>query len=88
MLPPVEPWKMKAACRGADVNLFFVLKGKHQRVDKRQAEQAKAFCRNCPVMGECFEEAMSTQDFQAVRAGLTPVELRKAHSRRVHRSVM
>lgn len=80
-------WKLQAACRGEDVNLFFVLKGKHRRIDRRQAERAKSFCSNCSVRNECFEEAMSTQDFEAVRAGLSPDELRSAFNRRAYRSV-
>ncbi|HKZ21025.1 MAG TPA: WhiB family transcriptional regulator, partial [Acidimicrobiia bacterium] len=41
-------WHTQAACRGLDPELFFPERG-------TQAGEAKAVCRGCPVVAECYE---------------------------------
>lgn len=73
-------WWMEAACRGADVNLFFK-PDKRDGVDrgeqKRREAVAKALCRSCPVISACLAEAMVTGDRYAIRAAYTPHQERR-----------
>jgi WhiB family redox-sensing transcriptional regulator len=50
---PPQPWKAQAACRGIDPDLFHPPRGAN-----KQVEQAKAFCRECPVRQECLDFAL------------------------------
>lgn len=45
-------WRARAACLGADPNLFFPEPNHH-------GLQAKAVCSTCPVRVECLEYAMA-----------------------------
>lgn len=48
-----EKWKLKAACRGLDPNLFFPVQGH----PASQMEKAQSVCAQCRVNGECDEYA-------------------------------
>ena len=45
-----QAWRDKAACRGADPDLFFP----PEKGGKAQARKAKAICAPCPVKAECL----------------------------------
>jgi len=69
----------RAACRGADPNLFFP--------DKRAplALKAKAICRDCPVKEPCLTEA-TVNRYLGVWGGTTGEErerMRRSEMRRV-----
>lgn len=52
----INPWRDRAKCRDADPNLFvLVVDGSDPQPPKRWGE-AVAYCRQCPVRGECFED--------------------------------
>jgi len=48
-----QPWRPEAACIDADPSLFVLEQG-------QSAAKAKAFCRRCPVMDECYAYGMRT----------------------------
>lgn len=59
----MDRWWEKAACAGADTDIFFPLgkKGRKKEDDSNTPEVIKLFCERCPVRSECFDEAMSVQ---------------------------
>ncbi len=76
-------WQERAACRDADLEVFFPNLEPGRKVGDRlsaQVEQAKAFCRACPVHRQCLELALSAEGGRAeslrfgVFGGLTPNE--------------
>jgi WhiB family redox-sensing transcriptional regulator len=77
--PPVEhadgerDWRMDAACRDTDPELFFPEPGQVP-----QAAQAKAVCAGCAVRGPCLEAALhgpqAREDHSGIFAGTTARE--------------
>jgi WhiB family transcriptional regulator, redox-sensing transcriptional regulator len=77
--PPVAPgdgerdWRLEAACREADPELFFPDPGQAP-----QAAAAKAICAGCGVRGPCLEAALhgpqAHQDHTGIFAGTTASE--------------
>jgi WhiB family redox-sensing transcriptional regulator len=45
-------WRRRAACKGADTDLFFPDSG-------QGAAEARAVCTRCPVKAECLEFALA-----------------------------
>jgi WhiB family transcriptional regulator, redox-sensing transcriptional regulator len=68
-------WRQQAACRGADVELFFPS-------DDAGAGAAKAMCAGCPVRDSCLEWALCTHQDDGVWGGLTDSERRRLRRRR------
>lgn len=56
-------WEERAACRGADVDLFF-------SADERDQQQALAFCAICDVRQECLEAAITNGEAFGIWGGL------------------
>lgn len=79
VLDPVEaPWSVKAACKGADPDLFFPV-----AYDDPRILDAKEICRTCPVNEDCLEFAISTRERFGIWGGHTEAERgRIARSRR------
>ena len=76
-------WQSQAACRGADVNLFFTpahLESKEER-EVREA-QAKSVCAICPVRAQCLEFALETREPHGIWGGLNEIERRHQIQRR------
>lgn len=64
-------WRLSAACRGVDVEVFFP--------DSPSGyAPAKEVCGGCPVADECLDEALGGQVEHGVWGGLTPAERRRA----------
>ena len=55
-------WYSQAACRGADVELFFA-------EDRAAASQAISICNQCPVRQPCLETAMVEREAYGVWGG-------------------
>lgn len=72
--PVDDSWQELAACRGADVELFY-------STDDADVAAALAYCERCPVRDPCYDSAMSSRDPFGVWGG-TP----EAHRRRVFRA--
>lgn len=73
-------WRQNAACRGTDTELFFVS-------DARLiAKVARTYCAVCPVMDDCYAEALrferSEQNINGVWAGLSASQRTKLHRAR------
>jgi WhiB family redox-sensing transcriptional regulator len=50
-----DNWQSRAACRGADIELFY-------SIDEADQRQALSFCARCDVRVECFEQAMAARE--------------------------
>lgn len=68
-------WRARAACRGADTNLFFPERGE-------STAAAKAVCAGCPVASECLDYALDTLEHHGIWGGLSERERRKVRRQR------
>ena len=62
--PPSAGWRERAACRGADLQVFFPAPGE-------SAEPARQICAGCPVREPCLEYALSHGITHGIWGGLT-----------------
>lgn len=67
-------WRDHARCLGADPDLFFPIGSTGPALI--QAEQAKAVCRTCPVIGDCLDWALTNFQDAGVWGGTTEEERR------------
>lgn len=49
-----QEWRLRAACRGMDPDLFFPSRG-----DRVATEKAKEICSRCPVRADCLAHALN-----------------------------
>ena len=70
-----DDWRALAACRSVDANLFFPTGSTGSAL--AQLHTAKAFCRSCPVQGECLEFALQTNQEDGVWGGKDETERRR-----------
>lgn len=73
-------WRDRAACLGADPDLFFPERGGHPNAP------AKAVCGDCPVSDECLAYAVECRITVGVWGGTTDRERRTIRRRRRQRS--
>jgi WhiB family redox-sensing transcriptional regulator len=57
-------WHERAACRGADPDLFFPHRGE-------SSEPAKGICDRCEVRSDCLSSALEHSDAQGIWGGLS-----------------
>jgi WhiB family redox-sensing transcriptional regulator len=57
-------WHARAACAGADPNLFFP-----ESMKDENALAAKRICRSCPVARECFESSLELDEPSGIWGG-------------------
>ncbi len=69
-----EGWRIDAACRDADPDLFFPIGTGDAAVE--QAATAKRYCESCPVAQECLIFAVTTSQEYGVWGGLDEEERR------------
>lgn len=62
-------WENQAECRFVDSDVFYP-----SHNDLRGIRDAKRFCERCPVIFECLELALRTNDMHAVMGGTSAVE--------------
>lgn len=62
-------WQEDAACRTADVELFFSVEEEDQR-------KAVEYCQVCPVQQQCLEYAIENREMYGVWGGMTESERR------------
>jgi WhiB family redox-sensing transcriptional regulator len=67
-------WRQKAACIDEDPELFFPVGTTGPALE--QLERAKAVCQRCPVINECLEWALQTNQDAGVWGGLSEEERR------------
>ncbi len=61
--PAQADWRYRAACRGADLSVFFPGRGE-------PAEPARQICAGCPVRQPCLEFALSNGITHGIWGGL------------------
>lgn len=71
--PIVREWIDRAACVGADPEIFFLPRG-------RNATEAHRICAGCPVRQECLDEAIENREQYGIWGGLDRDE-RRAYAR-------
>ncbi|MGH8906789.1 MAG: WhiB family transcriptional regulator [Egibacteraceae bacterium] len=82
-ISPLPLWRNRAACLDTDPELFFPIGTTGPALD--QIERAKAVCRDCPVITQCLESALETNQDAGVWGGLSEDErrtLRRSRQRR------
>ncbi len=67
-------WQEDAACRGLRTNVFFLAAGERGTAAMDREEEAKAVCRDCPVIAQCRQYAVDTREPYGVWGGLSPHE--------------
>ena len=72
-------WRELAACRGADLEVFFPGRGE-------SAEPARQVCAACPVRQPCLDYAITNRITHGIWGGLTERERRVLQSRWVRAS--
>lgn len=72
--PTLERWRQWAACRGADLNLFFPGRGE-------SAQPARLVCSGCPVREPCLDYALDQGITHGIWGGLTERDRRPLRSR-------
>ena len=75
--PPVPAWtgwRYRAACRGADLSVFFPGRGD-------SAEPARQICAGCPVREPCLDYALSHGITHGIWGGLAERDRRALRSR-------
>jgi hypothetical protein len=72
-------WITGAACRGADIDLFFPERG-------RPATEAKAICSQCPVASECLAYAVTHRIKEGIWGGTTEIDRRRLYRRAPYRA--
>ncbi|MFD4029758.1 WhiB family transcriptional regulator [Streptomyces sp. NPDC058637] len=78
----MDSWRMHAACRDEDPDLFFPIGSTGPALV--QTEDAKAVCATCPVREQCLEWALENGQESGVWGGLGEGE-RRALKRRTRR---
>ena len=73
--PFAARWRELAACRGADLNLFFPGRGE-------SAEPARRVCAACPVREPCLDYALRLGITHGIWGGLAERDRRALRSRR------
>lgn len=72
-------WLEDAGCRGLDTELFFPAGPRGP--GRRQADEAKAVCRACPVRRQCGSWALATAQEYGIWGGMDEEERVMAHRR-------
>ncbi|MEE1795746.1 WhiB family transcriptional regulator [Streptomyces sp. BE308] len=80
----MENWRMRAACREVDPDLFFPIGSTGPALV--QTEDAKAVCATCPVREQCLQWALENGQDSGVWGGMGEDE-RRALKRRTRRRV-
>ncbi len=70
-----DSWRLMAACRGMDTNVFFPEKGASKHAHLR----AKEICQSCVVSRQCGEYAMQWDEryMVGIWGGMTGIERRR-----------
>jgi WhiB family redox-sensing transcriptional regulator len=69
-----DTWRDRAACLGADPELFHSSPSDRAGGGTRREARAKAVCARCPVRAECLDWATSRDIREGIWGGLTPEE--------------
>jgi len=70
-------WQEKAKCRGENTELFFLPYNARGEEKTQRIMQAKAICNGCPVIQECLDFALSTEETYGIWGGKSEEERHK-----------
>ena len=73
-------WQAGAACSSSTAELFFPSDNYRAGRQKERVRRAKRICRDCPVVSECLEYALSNnlnETDDGIWGGMTPSERRE-----------
>lgn len=76
MWEPNEAWRDDAACGGVESRLFFP-----GGEDESLVGEAKAVCAVCPVVDDCLQYALATNQSEGVWGGMSGAERRRLRRR-------
>lgn len=76
-------WRNRSACLDEDPELFFPVGSTGPALE--QTERAKAVCAACPVVAECLEWALDSNQDAGVWGGLSEDERRTLRRQRQRR---
>ncbi|MFC9897801.1 WhiB family transcriptional regulator [Nocardia sp. NPDC127579] len=68
---------MRGACRGVDSAVFFSPDGERGLSRANRIRRAKAICRECPVLAQCREFALTMGEAHGVWGGLSEADRRQ-----------
>ncbi|MGH8966836.1 MAG: WhiB family transcriptional regulator [Actinomycetes bacterium] len=77
-------WRVRAACRGADLSVFYSPDGERRGARDRREAQARQICQVCPVLVRCRDHALTVGESYGVWGGMTESDRRK-HTHRARR---
>ena len=75
-------WQEQGACRKQDPELFFLSENSRGGIKNKQIVMAKKVCGTCPVINECLEFAIETEQNFGIWGGLSEDEIATAVRRR------
>jgi WhiB family redox-sensing transcriptional regulator len=64
-------WRVRAACRSVDGDLFFAADGERGLAKRRRERAAKAVCLGCSVREDCAGYALANREQHGVWGGLS-----------------
>jgi WhiB family transcriptional regulator, redox-sensing transcriptional regulator len=67
-------WRLHAACRGVDTDLFYSPEGERGLARTAREQAAKAICATCPVKAPCAAYALQHRERYGVWGGLAESE--------------
>jgi WhiB family redox-sensing transcriptional regulator len=73
-LQVIVDWQDASLCTQTDPDLFFAADNERGRAKNERIAQAKAICNQCPVILNCLQRAVYTNDAYAIMGGTTPEE--------------
>ncbi|MGV9869306.1 WhiB family transcriptional regulator [Rhodococcus koreensis] len=77
-----QSWRQDAACRGADLSVFFSPDAERGHARARREARARTICAGCPVLTSCRAHALAAGEPYGVWGGLTELDRRHAARRR------
>lgn len=80
-------WQKEGLCRGKDSDAFFHPDGERGSARAKRITKAKAICRDCPVLTQCREHALTVEEPFGVWGGMSETELKaliKKNKRHTH----
>ncbi|UVO13224.1 MULTISPECIES: WhiB family transcriptional regulator [unclassified Mycobacterium] len=70
----VWDWQLRGACRGVDSSVFFPPDGERGRARAQREQNAKKWCRNCPVLEQCRTHALAVGEPYGIWGGMSEAE--------------
>ena len=70
----VWDWQLQGACRGVDSSVFFPPDGERGRARAQREQNAKRWCRTCPVMEQCRAHALAVGEPYGIWGGMSESE--------------